>query len=98
MPHGLQIWDGNGAIILDTNYMVGRVLGKINVTADGSLFDARLSKGRPFYFTQVTYQPTWDFDAPGRILVGFSGNVISWTLSKVISTSVVSGAIFYGLM
>lgn len=77
MPQGLQVWDANGVNILDTNNLLGRVLGIREVaSASGSVTDARISQGRLFY-TVYSSAPQTDF-LGGPMIVTVSGNTISW--------------------
>lgn len=96
MPTGLQIWDENGRVILDTNNRLARLLGRVNFSGNGSIVDAKLTTGEPFFFAQYHAPPTvWPETAP-QISVTFSGNRMSWQLVRD-SRSPATGVIFYGV-
>ena len=77
VPQGLQVWDENGNIILDTNDMLGRVLGIQPVSSrTGSITDARLAQGQPFYFFLSAPYPGPGYPGPARITI--SGSTLSW--------------------
>ncbi|WP_208510292.1 hypothetical protein [Variovorax paradoxus] len=48
MPAGLQIFDANGNVVLDTNDRMSRVLGSFWISASGSLTHGGLTTGQPF--------------------------------------------------
>lgn len=85
MPQGLQIWNSSGNAILDVTDSLTRVLGMVQtsggVNASGSLSDARLLTGRP-WFTIVlqlieNYVPTVTID----------GATISWSAEQYFPAS-----------
>ncbi|WP_456868345.1 hypothetical protein [Galbibacter sp. BG1] len=49
MPQGLQTFNENGIILLDTSTRVSFILGTLRVSATGTLRDSRLLDGIPFY-------------------------------------------------
>jgi len=51
MPQGLQVFNADGSIRLDTNSLLGRVFGSVYVAANqlsGSIYDARFLSGNAF--------------------------------------------------
>ena len=98
MPAGLQIWDANGAIVLDTPNPIGRFLGVVmNVTANGSVTNAKLATGRPFAFPQINFTGYEPSDFPDAILISFSGTTLSWTFFEQGPGQRSSANIFYGV-
>jgi len=92
MPAGIQVWDENGVLILDTSFRAGGFLGEINVVyngpSSGSVYDPNLSEGTPFYFLRGDheYQPT----------VTFSGNTVNWA-KDMPHGQYWGGTIYYGV-
>lgn len=79
MAAGLQIWDANGVLVSDTTMRWGRFLGVVNIpkptgNASGSVVDAGLSTGEPFWFC---FGATGDWVIQPAISV--SGNTLSWS-------------------
>jgi hypothetical protein len=55
MPQGLQVWDASGNIVMDTTTWCSQVLGSVALGSNhgaGSVVDANLALGRPFFFVQ----------------------------------------------
>lgn len=77
MAEGLQVWDENGSVLVDGATRMSSVLGIVSITAAGSLSNADLAKGTPWY---VVNNP----DRLGRgIRVTVSGTTISWTVTTL---------------
>jgi len=96
VPQGLQVWDEQGQIVLDTNDRLGRVLGQVQFSGDGSITDSRLLDGAGFCFAQFHTPPTeWPATAP-LVHVTFSGATMSWQNYRDASGPT-SGVIFYGV-
>ena len=76
MPQGLQIMNAAGDVIFDTNVRAGRALGVASITAatSGSVSNAGLSTGTPFWFFQVNTTSYFTI-AP---TVSVSGTTLSW--------------------
>lgn len=77
MAQGLQIWNSNGDVILDTNLQTSSILGTININAVGStvINDTRFSWGTPFFFSDSMYT--------GSELKGvFSGSSLTLTATS----------------
>lgn len=86
---GFQCWDTAGNLIVDTTSRLGRVMGVIAVSSDGSLSDAQLTTGTPFYmFSAVNYTV---FVQPS---VTFSGATMSWAAQ---GGNAYNGYILYGV-
>lgn len=77
MPQGLQIWDANGNFVLDTNNRIGLIISNIQTgTVDGSVTDARLGVGTPFWFCVLNSFTVGD--VPIIPIISVSGNTLSW--------------------
>lgn len=79
MPAGLQVWNAAGVLTLDTSDRTGVILGyRDSLPASGSLVDVGLTRGEPFYLTQLAVN--W-IDSKGFILptVTISGTTLSWS-------------------
>ena len=92
MSQGLQVWDGGGAIVLDTNTRAGVALGVISTgTSAGSFIDADLSLGEPFFFT-LPGAPGWNGNVA---VITISGTTIYWSFPSAGSNQ--SSLIIYGI-
>lgn len=92
MPAGLQIWDENGNVMLDTENRVTRVLGSFESgTSDGSLTSEGFSQGTPWH---VRLTPDLGLTPP-KITV--SGNTLSWTFGNVAEEFRRSAYVMYGV-
>lgn len=79
MQAGLQVWDANAVMTLDTSDRMGIVIGfQDAIPASGSVVVPKFADGEPFYFTQMSTR--WQ-DSRGFVLptVSISGNTLSWT-------------------
>lgn len=85
--YGLQVWDENGRILLDTSDSLGRIIGVVSITSPGALSDSKLAQGRPFYIFQATAATG---DVP---TVSFSGVTLTWTVGAAMTP----GLLFYGV-
>lgn len=89
MTTGFQAWDSAGHLIVDTTSRLGRIMGVISVSADGSLSDAQLTTGTPFYvFASI------DFSSFSQPLVTFSGATMTWATQ---SSGPYGGHLIYGV-
>lgn len=82
MPDGLQTWDENGNILIDTTTVVGRTLGVIDASAaSGSATVVGLDQGTPFAVPLIqgggnSYYYVYDALTIPRCT--FSGTTVSW--------------------
>ena len=87
MPQGLQVWDNNGLLIVDTTQSVLNLFGKIDIgqpgtAATGSIVDARFqyvvdAKARLMTFLTPTIDASDLLFARPTILL--SGHTLSWS-------------------
>ena len=86
--YGLLVRDSTGSTMLDTTYRVGKLLGVISVSTNGSLADAGFAEGTPFYVVVP------DTDGTSYTLntavVTFSGTTMTYTTTTACN-------IFYGV-
>lgn len=107
MPQGLQVWNADGSIKLDTSTLLGRIFGSINVPAGlsgGVISREEFSQGQPFLVSIFGFG---DFSAAGFVSVGpafsqpnftVSGNTVTWSRStNTRETNLPSGVIYYGV-
>lgn len=93
VPQGLQVWDENGNIILDTDDMLGKVLGVRAINAaSGSITDARLTEGQPFYAFYTSEPAQWFGEGPMRVSI--SGSTISWSAWSRFSSAFLAYGVF----
>ena len=94
MPQGLQVWNGQGKKILDSNYQTSSILGAISVTSTGTrvVNDARFSWGTPFFLADSMY-------TGNNIKVTFAGisMTISTTSANTGEAPFVPVKIYYGV-
>lgn len=50
MPAGLQVFDENGVLVVDTNDFLGRIVGSVSTNFNDGSIAADLSTGTPFAF------------------------------------------------
>jgi hypothetical protein len=110
MTAGLQIFDGGGNIVWDTDMFICRSLGYVDVgMGSGQVVDARFTSGIPWAFPvmsapSVMSQPSsiifinqnlW-IAAPS---IAFSGNMMLWTRTNPIPSGWDTPAcrIYYGV-
>ena len=92
MPAGFQAWDASGNLIIDLSTRTGFVLGNVAINSGnqtGSLTDAGLADGTPFYFNVADTG-----ESSRHPFVSFSGTTMSWTKSTATNFT---GTIFYGV-
>ena len=74
---GLQVFDANGRVLVDTNKRIGKMLGILTIYSSGSGdrtatdIDNRLTKGKPFYLLMG------GFREKNKIFVDFNGNTVT---------------------
>lgn len=75
---GLQVWDENGNIVIDTSTQTTSVLGNITINSPGtySITDSRFGLGKPFYMTD-------DFYNGIDIVAILSGNTYTFTVKQL---------------
>ena len=97
MKAGLQIFDENGKLSLDTIDRAGRVLGVISFSGrTGSHVDSRLLTGQPFWFFSFSNSPSTRYNVWSMRSVTVSGSRISWEVADW-ARGTPKGEIFYGV-
>lgn len=91
MASGLQVWDANGDVVVDTTTRLGRIVGVTTInSASGSINDADFADGTPFWIatpsdnTSPTFGPKFTF----------SGTTLSWNFE---GRTVSSHRLIYGV-
>lgn len=80
MPAGLQVFNDDGSILLDTSYVIGRLLGVIDCnSASGSAYMAGLDQGIPFAVPMIQISTAYNYGTNSYPNCTFSGNTVSWT-------------------
>ena len=77
MASGMQVFDGNGSLILDTGNRIAKVLGTVSVSSNGSIYVPLLAGNTPFFFVYANEAP--NTVTGGLPNVSFSNGTISWT-------------------
>lgn len=50
MPQGINVWAGDGSVVMDTSTRLGTVLGQVHTgKSDGFVVNAALGLGTPFW-------------------------------------------------
>jgi len=91
MSFGIRVRDEWGNVILDMGMRSGFIIGAVTLSTNnqsGSLADAGLSQGEPFYFLESSSLGA----GPD---VTFSGTQMSWQSSD--PSNVWGGDIYYGI-
>ena len=95
---GLQVFDANGKILVDTNKRIGKILGQMTISSGGlgnrtaTAIDDRLTKGKPFYLL------TGEIREKNKIFVDFNGNQVTLRFGNYVDTySSISYTILYGV-
>lgn len=79
MPSGIQIFNGSGSIVFDTNDRAGKIVGILNTTApaSGSVVLSGMGEGIPFFMC-VNNQGTYG----GPLLVwNASNSTLTWSFT-----------------
>lgn len=103
MPAGLQVWDANGRLIVDSGTFGGRVLGSFDASADSGAFtDVRLSGQRVFAFPLPTLVSTTAYAlgaqaSPYIPRLTVSGATISWQRGTFVYENRGTCIVFYGV-
>lgn len=94
MARGIRVRTAAGIVSVDTSYRVGRMLGYVDVSADGSMTHDGFSQGTPTW-SVVPLQASSLFRFPR---VTFSGPTMIWTYPSI--SGVPNGVcrIFYGVI
>ena len=88
MPAGLQAWDANGEITLDTTQRVGRFKDKLDITTTGTGSVSYSKAAGEIYFAfMVLTDPT------GRGTITITATGFDWTF-----TSPGTATVFYGIV
>lgn len=84
MPQGLQIFNADGSLQIDTNDSITRFLTRITVpVSDGSVTIPGLNTGRPFYILMATNHLA---ENPRQLyppVISISGTTLSWTWGAI---------------
>ena len=79
VPQGLQVFDANGALILDITDRLTRILGEVNTGAvAGSVTDSGLSSGTLWYIAFRVDGAMWS-SADADLAISISGTTLSWS-------------------
>ena len=84
---GLQVFDANGRVLVDTNKRIGKMLGQLTIYSGGSgnrtatAIDNRLTKGKPFYLLVFAIREK------NKIFVDFNGNMVTLRFGDHFDTS-----------
>lgn len=105
MPSGLQTWNADGSVQLDTTLLVGRILGSVSIAAgqtSGSISHDAFSTGTPFAFPLVDFSGNAIDLSPTFSLpqISVSGGTLTWTRASVVNASAESlpaGIIYFGV-
>lgn len=103
MPAGLQVWDANGRLIVDSGTFGGRVLGSFDASADsGTHTDGRLAGQRVFAFPLPTLVSTTAYNlgeeaSPYLPNLSISGVSITWTRGAFLYENRGTCIVFYGV-
>lgn len=97
---GLQIWNGNGVLLLDTSDRLGRIVGMAPVQGFSAAVSADLSQGTPFYSFQpdFLYKHVSQITPPPMFTINAGG--ISWVYDMDGGTTnryPVTGLVFFGV-
>lgn len=95
MPQGLQVWNANGQITLDTSTSVGRVIGAFSVAANstGSTTITLAAGERLWAALAANSSSAYNrlfIEVPGAIYAqNINGNIIRWQVQS-------AGLVIYG--
>jgi len=100
MAYGLQLWDAQGNLTLDTSHSVLRIIASVSVVggSGGSVYDTRMASGG-----WVAFQPdNYNGYLSGGLIrpqFSFSGGTLTWTYAAKKNGSYdiyAAGTAFYG--
>lgn len=96
MPQGLQCWDANGNMALDTTDRLTRVLGEFDTgTSDGSMYDEYVLTGTPWYIISKTQNEEWIIES--SIVLSVSNGTIKWNFKDYKNSIRCNTHIIYGV-
>lgn len=106
MPQGLQVFNADGTVKIDTSTLLGRIFGSIQVAAgqaSGSVSNEQFSQGQPFmvgllglgaFNGSVLSGPAFS-----QVSYSKSGNTLNWSRSSnVDETNLPAGILYYGVL
>jgi hypothetical protein len=80
MSAGLQVFNGDGSLLLDTSHYIGRLLGVIDCnSASGSAYVTGLDQGIPFAVPMIQMTTAYNYGTNSYPDCSFSGNTVFWT-------------------
>ncbi len=95
---GLQVFDANGNVLVDTNKRIGKILGQMTIYSGSSgdrtatAIDDRLTKGKPFYLLMG------EIREKNKIFVDFNGNQVTLRFGNYVDTySSIAYTVLYGV-
>ena len=89
---GIQVWDSNSRLVLDSSYRTTSIFGYISINSTGTFTvnDERFGKGTPFYLMD-------DFYNGIALVAAFSNNTYTFTLKNAGFGSYAPFKIYYGV-
>lgn len=94
MLRGVRAWDAAHALIMDTNYRAGRILGVVDTGgANGSISHPGFSTGQPFWIV-VSLDVS---NAVTKCRPSVSGATMTWTYDSASGFNNGPCRIFYGV-
>ncbi len=106
MPSGLQVFNADGSIKLDTSSLMGRIIGSVSVAANqtsGVISHPQFSQGanRPFLtglFGMGTFSGSiLSGPAFSQVTYSVSGGTLSWSRNTNQYDSLPAGVLYYGV-
>lgn len=80
MPQGLQVWNADGSLQIDTNTNLGRFLGTVETGGvNGSLDVPGFAQGTPWFLVMLLGVASYNTFVPQ---VTIAGNTISWNYTS----------------
>lgn len=86
MAQGMEVYDDNGNLLIDTSTLVGNVINSFTTTQkSGSITNSLLTTGTPFGFATIGSVPVRESHAPNFLeapvwpTITISGNTLSWS-------------------
>lgn len=106
MAQGLQVFNADGSVKLDTSTLLGRVFGSVAVAAgqaSGTIANGQFAQGQPFlvgmfglgqFNGSVITGPSFS-----QVTYTVSGNSIVWSrATNTRETNLPAGTLYYGVM
>lgn len=106
MPQGLQVYNADGTIKLDTSTLLGRIFGSVSIPSGqvtGTIANPQFTQGTPFL---VSFFPIGVFTANitdpvptfGQITYSYSNGAITWVRgTNQYESALPAGTIYYGV-